>query len=85
MKATVEVMNRIRGMVGARTENGDYVVFELSGSCDAEIGDVISHPRLDVLGAERFRNVTQKIDIDVVVQNVVATLDQAKRQCFLEP
>jgi len=83
MNAVVELVNSQRGMVAARTDDDEYVILELLGSKEPEIGDVLTHPDFHSLGSERYRNVSQSEDIDVYVQNVVGNLTAAKTQCFL--
>jgi len=84
MKATVKVANPARGMYGAQTDDGEFVIFELLDSDAPLIGDVVSHPDFHSLGSEDYRNITQQVTISVCVQNVVGGLEQAKKQCFLK-
>jgi hypothetical protein len=39
MKATVVLINPIRGMVAAKADSREYVIFELLGSYDIEVDD----------------------------------------------
>lgn len=84
MNATVKVINPKRGMYGAETEDGEFVIFELLDSDEPEVGDVVSHPDFHSMGGEDYRNATQKVTISVYVQNIVGSLEQAKKQCFLQ-
>jgi hypothetical protein len=83
MNATIKVSNPARGMFAAMTEDGEFVVFELLGTDNLEVGDVVSHGDFHALGAEDYRIETKSITVSVYVQNVVANLQQARGQCFL--
>jgi hypothetical protein len=85
MEAIVELINTRRGMVAAKTEDGEFIIFELLGSYEPQKGDAISHSDFHTMGREIYRNMTQKSDMDVFVQNIVGTLKSARAQCFLEP
>jgi len=82
MKATVLVINHQRGMVAAQTIDGDYVIFEILGDYDVEIGHVVSHHDFTSMGSEKYRNLSTEETMDVYVQNVCATVEQAKKQCL---
>ncbi|WP_172558834.1 hypothetical protein [Vibrio fluvialis] len=83
MTAKIRVVNPARGMYAAEIDGGgEYVIFELLGSCEPEIGDVVSHTDFYSMGGEVFRNLTQKCDIDVFVQNVCGA-SQVRQQCML--
>lgn len=83
MKATVVLVNQNRGMVAAKTEDGEYSIFELLGGYDVEVGDVVSSRDFYSMGGETYRNVTKNEDMSVYVQNVVGGIEQARRQVFL--
>jgi hypothetical protein len=83
MKATVVLVNQTRGMVAAKTEDGEYSIFELLGGYDIEVGDVVSSQDFHSMGGETYRNMTKNEDMDVYVQNVVGNIEQARRQVFL--
>jgi hypothetical protein len=83
MKATVVLVNQTRGMVAAKTEDGEYSIFELLGGYDIEVGDVVSSQDFHSMGGGTYRNVTKNEDMDVYVQNVVGNIEQARRQVFL--
>ena len=70
-------------MVAARTEEGEYVIFELMGSNEIEIGDIVSHNDIYSMGSEDYYNQSKLETFSVYVQNIVGNLDQAKKQCFL--
>ena len=70
MDAIVEIINQTRGMIAAR-------------SAIPEKGDVVSHADFHSMGRETYRNKTQGTDLDVFVQNIVGSIDAAKKQCFL--
>lgn len=84
MKAIVKVINSKRGMYGAQTEEGEFVIFEVLDSDEPEIADIVSHPDFYAMGGEDYRNLTQNVTISVYVENVVGSLEQARKQCFLE-
>jgi hypothetical protein len=83
MKATVTVINPTRGMYAAETQDNEFVVFELLDADELEIGDVVIHPDFSSLGSEEYRNATQDVTVSVYVENLVGTIEQAKKQCFL--
>lgn len=83
MKATVRLINPIRGMYAAEFEGGgEFVIFELLDSSEPEIGDVISHPDFYSMGGETFKNLTQGCEINVAVENVCGA-NLVRQQCFL--
>ena len=85
MQASVIIINPSRGMVAAKSaDSDDIVIFELLGEYEVQLGDVISHPDFTSMGGETYRNVTQQQDMSVYVQNVVWTIEAAKKQCFLK-
>lgn len=83
MKAEVAIINPIRGMIAARTEEGECVILEILGSDNIEIGDIVSNNDFYSMGSEEYYNDTKLCSISVYVQNVVGNLVQAKKQCFL--
>lgn len=83
MEATIVIINQGRGMYAAQSDDGEFVVFELLDSCEPEMGDVISHSDFYSLGGDTYINLTQEEKMDVFVEDVCGSLDQAKRQCFL--
>lgn len=83
MKAIVKVVNSNRGVYAAEIDGqGEFVIFELLGSAEPEIGDVVSHPDFYSMGGETFRNLTQQCQIDVFVQNVCGA-NLVHQQCML--
>ena len=83
MNAEIVLVNEQRGMVAARKDDDEFVSFELLGAYSPEAGDVVRHRDFTSMGAEIYRNVTRREDMNVFVQNVVGTLAAAKEQCFL--
>lgn len=75
MRATVQMLNSKTGMVAAQTMEGDYTVFELLGD-EVEIGDVVEG-NLHSLGGESFLNVSQRQRVEVFVQAIQATRQNA--------
>ncbi len=70
-------------MVAAKSDDtGEIVIFELLGSYDVPLGDVVSRPDFRSVGGETYRNVTQKEDMDVYVHNIVWSMEAAKKRCF---
>jgi hypothetical protein len=67
----------------AKTEDGEYSIFELLGGYDVEVGDVVSSGDFYSMGGETYRNVTKGEDMSVYVQNVVGSIEQARRQVLL--
>ena len=82
MKAVVELTNPARGMVGARLDNGDYVMIEILDTDQPEKGDVLSNPDFTSLGSETVRNMTQESKLDVFVQDI-CTRDYLIKNGFL--
>ena len=74
---------RMRGMFAARTDCGSFVILEVLETEHPELGDVVSHGDFWSLGTETYLNFTRRMPFNVCVQNVVATNEQAKEQCFL--
>ena len=83
MQATVVLINQQRGMVAAKTEDGEFSIFELLCSYDVEVGDIISCADFTSMGSEVYRNVTKNESMSIYVQNICGGLEQAKRQVFL--
>lgn len=83
MNAKVEIINNKRGMIAAKSEDGEYVIVELLGGYDLEIGDIISHNDFYSMGSEEYYNISKSEMMSVYVQNVCGNFQQAKKQCFL--
>ncbi len=82
MKATVHIVNPVRGMYAAEIEGqGEFVIFELIDSSEPEVGDIVSHPDFHRMGGETFKNLTQQCEIDVYVQNICSA-HQVRQQCL---
>ena len=84
MKAEIILMNPTRGMIVARSDEVGFVIFELLGDYSPEIGDVVSHSDFSSKGSEKYRNVTQREDMDVYVEGIVGTIGAAKKRCSLQ-
>jgi hypothetical protein len=56
MDAVVEIINQARGMVAARSSNGEFVILEILESAIPEKGDVVSHADFHSMGRETYRN-----------------------------
>jgi len=82
MNAIIVLINHRRGMVAAQTTDGDYVIIELLGDYDIDIGHVVSHPDFTSMGGEKYQNLSTGELMDVYVQNLCATVEQAKKQCL---
>jgi hypothetical protein len=83
MRGEIVLINQVRAMAAAKTEEGEFVIFELLGGHNLEIGDIISHPDFSSMGGEEYINKTQNERMDVYVQNLCGSLQQAKQLCFL--
>lgn len=71
MKATVKVINRKRGIYAAEIDDtGEFVIFRVLNSLEAEIDDSISHPDFYRIGFETFENLTQGFSMAVSVENI---------------
>jgi len=84
MQAAVILINPKRGMVAAKSSDNGIVIFELLGESEVQIGDVVSHPDFTSMGRETYRNIAQQQDVSVFVQNIVWSIEAAKKQCFLK-
>ena len=82
MNATVIMINGEHGMAAAKLPDGDYVIIELLGEYDLEIGHNVSHPDFTVMGRNKYLNLTTGEIMDVYVQNLCATVKQAREQCL---
>lgn len=78
MKAEVVIINYQRGMIAAKSEDGEYVIIELLGSYEIEMGDIISHEDFYSMGSEDYYNNTKSEMMSVYVQNVCGNFKQAK-------
>jgi len=67
MKGTVVLANHRRGMYAVQISGGDIMVFELLGSPEPDLGDVLSG-NLDDSCANSFYNQTQAVELDIYVQ-----------------
>jgi hypothetical protein len=76
MTGTVIAVNVARGMLVAKTGNGEYSVIELLGGHDVEIGDELAG-KLDTEGSGAIRNVTQLENMDVIIQGVYGSKSAA--------
>ena len=82
MKAIVQVINPKRGMYAAKIDgSGKFVIFELLDSSEPEVGDIVSHSDFYSMGGETYKNITQRCEIDVYVQNVCG-VNQVRDQCL---
>lgn len=77
MKAKVIAINHKKDVVAVATANG-ITVFELLGGYEVELGDVISG-RLESLGSEIFRNETRQENLDVYVQGIHCSPQNARQ------
>jgi hypothetical protein len=84
MNAIIFIANQKLQLFAARTEDGEYVIFESLGPCEATIGDVVNHK--DFYGTKRevYRNITSDESFEVYVHKICASLYQAKKLCLLE-
>ncbi|WP_035597070.1 hypothetical protein [Halomonas salina] len=69
MKGTLVGVNRRKGFIAIRTEEGELTVAELLGGYEVELEDEIRGD-LNALGGETFYNITQDEELDVYVQGV---------------
>jgi hypothetical protein len=82
MNATVVMFNIKSGMAAAKTPDGDYVIIELLGEYEIEIGHDVSHYDFTSMGRNKYLNLTTGETMEVYVQNLSATAEQAKEQCL---
>lgn len=76
MKGQVISINPKRGYIAVNTNDGISVV-ELLGAYDVEAGDGI-FGLLNSLGSETLKNTTKQEDMDVYIQGVGCTLQNAQ-------
>lgn len=69
-------------MVAARNDDGEFVIIELLGDYEVEIGHIVSHPDFTSMGGEKYLNLTTGETMDVYVQNLCGNIDQAGKQCL---
>lgn len=77
MSGIVKMLNSKRGMAAIETNSG-YTVFEILGDYDVEIGDEISGD-LDSHGGETFKNISKEEHIEVYVEAIQATEQNARQ------
>ena len=77
MRAKVIAVNYHKGFVAVETDGG-ITVFELLGGYNIQIGDIISG-NLESEGSEIFMNETQKEKMDVFVQGIYCTPQNASQ------
>ncbi len=77
MRAKVIAINHKKNVIAVATANG-ITVFELLGGYEVELDDVISG-RLESLGNEIFRNETRQENLDVYVQGIHCSPQNARQ------
>jgi hypothetical protein len=78
MKGTIEIISPRQAMVAVRTENGDFSILELLGGYNPELDDELSG-QLENLGGEKVRNLTQKENWEVFIQDIYGSKETAKK------
>jgi exosome complex RNA-binding protein Rrp4 len=76
MRGTIKLINNPKGMLAVETEEGQYSVIELLGEYSPEVGDIVSG-NLESTGGETLRNVTQRQDWNVFIQNANESRERA--------
>jgi len=69
MKGIVVLANHRRGMYAVQIESSDITVFEILGSPEPELGDVLTGS-LDDSCADSFYNQTRGEKLDIIVQGL---------------
>lgn len=69
MNGVIAKINPHRGMVGVKTENGDFSVFELLSGDEVNIGDHVEWSNDTVLGDAVIKNKTSGTAFAVYFQN----------------
>ena len=82
-KGTVAAINSNRGMVAIATEDDAYTIIELLSDWDIEVGDEIRWKNGYGLGSEIYFNLTQNVELDVVVQNHSVSRSILRQQLLL--
>jgi hypothetical protein len=78
MTGIIEIIGLRPDMIAVQTETGDYSILELIGLYSPEIGDVISG-NLENLGRIKVRNLSQREDWDVYIEEIYASREAAQR------
>jgi hypothetical protein len=68
-RGVVAAINRIRGMVGIKTDDSGFTIIELLSDWDLEVGDVVTWRNGYGLGSEIYENETRGTHCEVYVQN----------------
>lgn len=79
MRGVVQAINRARGRVGCKTEDG-FSIFDMMGDDPPNLHDVIEWSDLTPLGGETVRNVTQGCTYDVFFENHHVSASSLRRQ-----
>jgi hypothetical protein len=84
MKGTIYKINKPRGMVAVRTEDGDFSIFELLGADPIETGDQVSWRPDTSSGSTPLNNITQGEAYLVCFQNHMVPEIQLRQQLLGE-
>ena len=76
MRGTIKLINNPKGLFAVETEEGQYSIVELLGEYSPEVDDILSG-NLEGMGGETLRNVTQKQDWSVFIQDIHASREMA--------
>ena len=78
MQGTIVLINRKRGLAAVLTENGEFTTFEILGAYDIDLGDIVAGD-MEELDHKSWRNVTKNEEIDVFVEDIYGTKENAIR------
>ena len=77
MTGFVKIINRERGIIAVEVDTNNFTVFEYNRPYAVNIGDIISG-NLDSKGSTALRNLSNYNKMDVLIQGVNCTLQNAQ-------
>ena len=77
MTGFVKIINRERGIIAVEVDTDDFTVFEYNRPYAVNIGDIISG-NLDSKGSKALTNLSNYNKMDVIIQAVNCTLQNAQ-------
>ena len=77
MTGFVKIINRERGIIAVEVDTNNFTVFEYNRPYAVNIGDIISG-NLDSKGSKSLTNLSNYNKMDVIIQGVNCTLENAQ-------
>ena len=78
MRGKIVKVNSIKGVITVETESGDYSSIELLGDYSPENDDIVSG-NLDRMGRETIKNLSQKEDWSVSIEDIHGSAVSAEK------